>query len=164
MSKNMMSCLWYDGRAEEAANFYVDTFKAAGRQAAITDELRWGEVGPGPAGSILTISFELEGRPFVALNGGPHFTFTPAVSFMVSCSTQKEIDYFWEKLQEGGGRPSQCGWLNDRFGLSWQVVAAPLYDFLKSSDKAASGRAMAAMMEMTKLDIAKLQAAYDNAA
>ena len=158
---NLSACLWYDGQAEEAANFYVATFKTGGRPAAITDELRWGEVGHGTPGSILTVSFELEGRPFIALDGGPHFKFNPAVSFMVMCTTQKEIDYFWDKLQEGGGLPSQCGWLNDRFGMSWQVAPAQLLEYLKSSDIAAAGRAMAAMMGMIKLDLAALTKAFE---
>jgi two-component system sensor histidine kinase QseC len=161
---NLSACLWYDGQAEDAANFYVATFKAGGRQAAITDELRWGDVGPGPAGSVLTVSFELEGRPFIALNGGPHFKFNPAVSFMIVCTTQKEIDYFWETLQKDGGQPSQCGWLSDRFGLSWQVAPQQLLDYHKSADKAAAGRAMTAMMGMTKLDLAALTKAFEGKA
>ncbi len=162
---NLPACLWYDGRAEEAANFYVATFTAGGRQAAITDELRWGEVRPEPhkdaaVGSVLTVSFELEGRPFVALNGGPHFKFTPAVSFMVLCTTQQEIDHFWTALQADGGQPSQCGWLNDRFGLSWQVCPRQLLDMHKSPDRAAADRAMKAMMGMVKLDLASLEKAF----
>lgn len=163
--QNLKACLWYDGTAEEAANFYVAAFKAGGRQAAITDELRWGEVRPDPhrdaaVGSILTVSFELEGRPFVALNGGPHFTLSPAVSFMVMCETQAEIDYFWTALQDGGGQPSQCGWLTDRLGLSWQVCPRQLLDMHKSPDRAAAGRAMKAMLNMTKLDLPALEAAF----
>ena len=161
-NENLAACLWFDGKAEEAPNFYVATFKAGGRQAAITDELRCGEVGPGPVGSVLTVSFELEGRPFIALNGGPHFKFNHAVSFMVMCTTQAEIDYFWDKLQEGGGAPSECGWLTDRFGLSWQVTPAQLLEYLKSADTAASQRAMKSMMTMAKLDIATLKKAYES--
>jgi predicted 3-demethylubiquinone-9 3-methyltransferase (glyoxalase superfamily) len=166
---NLPACLWFAGKAEEAAKFYVAAFKAGGRQAAITDELRWGEVRPephrdAPVGSILTVSFELEGRPFVALNGGTHFTHSPAVSFMVMCSTQKEIDYFWTKLQEGGGQPSQCGWLSDRFGLSWQVCPRQLLDMHKSPDRAAAERAMKAMLAMTKLDLPALTAAFEGKA
>lgn len=158
---NLAACLWYDGQAEEAANFYVAIFKAGGRQAAITDELRHGEAGPGPVGSILTVGFELEGRPFIALNGGPNFKFNHSVSFMVMCTTQTEIEYFWNKLQEGGGAPSECGWLIDRFGLSWQVTPVQLLDYLKSSDTAASQRAMRSMMTMAKLDIAELKKAFE---
>jgi two-component system sensor histidine kinase QseC len=159
--ENLPVCLWYDKQAEEAANFYVAVFRGAGRQAAITDELRWGEVGHGTPGSILTVSFELEGRPFVALDGGPHYTHSPAASLMVMCRTQKEIDYFWDKLQEGGGQPVQCGWLTDKYGLSWQVAPPQLLEFLKSSDKAAAGRAMQAMMGMVKLDLPALTKAFE---
>jgi len=161
MLNNLAACLWYDGQAEEAANFYVATFTAGGRLAAITDELRWGEVGHGVPGSILTVSFELEGRPFVALNGGPNYKFNPAVSFMVMCTTQTEIDYFWDTLQQGGGQPVQCGWLTDRFGMSWQVAPPQLLGYLKSADTAAAGRAMEAMMGMVKLDLAALTKAFD---
>ena len=154
-------CLWYDKQAEAAAKFYIAVFTGGGRQAAITDELRWGDVGHGTPGSILTVSFELEGRPFVALDGGPNYKHTPAASIMVMCETQTEIDYFWDKLQEGGGQPVQCGWLTDRFGLSWQVAPPQLLGYLKSPDTAAAGRAMEAMMGMVKLDLAALTKAFE---
>lgn len=162
--QNLPICLWCDKQAEEAANFYVATFKAGGRPAAITDELRWGDAGHGPKGNILTVSFELEGRPFVALDGGPHYKHSPAASIMVMCKTQNEIDYFWDKLQGGGGQPVQCGWLTDRFGISWQITPPQLMDFLKSPDRAAADRAMIAMMGMVKLDLAQLTKAFDGKA
>lgn len=157
---NVTPFLWFDGRAEEAANFYVATFRAGGRSASITEDLRCGDAGPSPKGSVLTVSFTLDGQDFVALNGGPHYSFTPAVSFMMTCTTQTEIDYFWDALG-AGGVPFACGWLNDRFGLSWQVTPAILLEYLKSSDQEASARAMKAMMGMIKLDIAQLAAAYE---
>ena len=157
--RNIVPCLWFDGKAEEAANFYVATFTSGGRQARIVDELRHGDAGPGPKGSILTMTFELEGQTFVALNGNAQNSFTHAVSFMVNCPTQAEIDYFWGALGAGGA-PVACGWLTDRYGLSWQVVPPQLLDYLKSQDEAAAERAMRAMMQMVKLDLPALEAAY----
>jgi predicted 3-demethylubiquinone-9 3-methyltransferase (glyoxalase superfamily) len=152
-------CLWFDGKAEEAANFYVSVFK----NAKLGPVTRFGnegqEVHGGKPGSVLTVEFEIEGQPFLALNGGPLFKFTEAVSFQVHCETQDEIDYFWSKLTEGG-QESQCGWLKDKFGLSWQVVPRMLPKMLKDPDRAKADRVMKAFMPMKKFDIAALQRAY----
>ncbi len=147
--------LWFDGQAEEAANFYVSVFK----KGKVTGTTYYGEHGPGPKGSVMTVSFELDGAQFVALNGGPQFKFTEAVSFVINCETQEEIDYFWEKLSGDGGQEVECGWLKDKYGLAWQVVPARIWDWLKDTTR--SARVMEAVMQMTKLDLAKLQAAYD---
>jgi predicted 3-demethylubiquinone-9 3-methyltransferase (glyoxalase superfamily) len=150
--------LWFDGQAEEAANFYVSIFD----NAKILSVTRYPENTPGPAGTVMTVSFELDGQEFVALNGGPEFAFTPAVSFVIDCKTQQEVDTFWNRLSEGG-KPSQCGWLQDKYGLSWQVVPAVLLELLGDDDKAKSDAVMQAMLTMTKLDIAALQQAYARA-
>ncbi len=150
-------CLWFDGNAEEAANFYVSVFP----NSKISKITRWGDVGPGPKGSVLTVEFELDGEAFLALNGGPQFRFSEAVSFQVPCADQAELDRYWDTLS-AGGETGPCGWLKDRFGLSWQVFPAVLPNLISDSahpDKA--DRAMAAMMQMSKFDLAKLQAAYD---
>jgi predicted 3-demethylubiquinone-9 3-methyltransferase (glyoxalase superfamily) len=149
--------LWFDGQAEEAANLYTSIFD----NSKILDVSRYGEAGPGKKGSVMTVSFELEGQKFVALNGGPHFKFTPAISFWVSCETQEEVDYFWNKLLQGGGKPNRCGWLADKFGVSWQVVPDALIEFLGDKDKKKSQRVMQAMLQMGKIDIKKLKEAYD---
>jgi two-component system sensor histidine kinase QseC len=154
--QKISTCLWFDGQAEEATNFYVSIFK----NAKMTDVLRWGDVGPGPKGSVLTCSFELDGREFMALNGGPEYQFTPAISLVVNCETQAEVDHYWNKLLEGG-KPVQCGWLTDKFGISWQIVPTLLPRLLMDKDKAKANRVMAAMMQMVKLDIAALQQAAD---
>jgi len=148
--------LWFDKEAEEAANFYVSIFQ----NSRITDVTRYGEPGPGPAGSVMTVAFVLDGQEFIALNGGPHFRFTEAVSMFVTCDNQAEVDYFWDKLMAGGGQSSQCGWLKDRFGLSWQIVPAVLMTLLQDPDPATSARVMQAMLQMVKLDIATLQRAH----
>jgi predicted 3-demethylubiquinone-9 3-methyltransferase (glyoxalase superfamily) len=148
--------LWFDGQAEEAANFYTSMLD----NSKILDVARYGEVGPGEKGSVMTVSFELEGQRFVGLNGGPHYKFTPAISFYVSCETQEEVDYFWDKLLEGGGKPIQCGWLSDRFGVSWQVVPDALIEFLQDEDREKAQRVMQAMLQMVKIDIKKLKEAY----
>ncbi len=148
--------LWFDGRAEEAMNFYTSVFKNA-KPGKIT---RYGDAGPGTKGSVMSAAFELEGQQFYALNGGPQFTFTPAVSFFVDCETQEEVDYFWDRLSDGG-KTNVCGWLQDRFGLSWQIVPSLLGRFLQDEDVEKSERVMRAMMQMTKLDIKGLQQAYD---
>ena len=147
--------LWYDNQAEEAANFYVSIFKNS-RVLGVT---RYGKSGPGPEGSVLTAAFELEGQKFTALNGGPRFTFNESVSFVVNCETQEEIDYFWMKLTSEGGQESQCGWLKDKFGLSWQVVPTILPELITSKDAKKSERVMQAIMQMKKLDLAKLKQA-----
>lgn len=147
------TCLWFDGKAEEAARFHVGAFQACGRAAAID------EIMPGPGGQAMAVNFTLDGQSFIGLNGGPHFTFTPAISLFVSCADQAEVDAFWSHLGEGG-TPGQCGWLTDRFGLSWQVVPKILGERLRDPDREAAGRVMQAMLQMTKLDVARLEAAY----
>ena len=148
--------LWFDGQAEEAARFYTSIFK----NSKLGDILYWGNTGPGPKGSVLTVDFELDGQKFVALNGGPEFKFTEAVSFEIECRDQEEVDMYWEKLSAGGEK-SQCGWLKDRYGLSWQVTPAILTKMLKDRDTAKADRVMTAMMGMSKLEIAELERAYD---
>jgi predicted 3-demethylubiquinone-9 3-methyltransferase (glyoxalase superfamily) len=147
--------LWFDGKAEEAMNFYVSIFK----NAKIVGVTRYGEAGPGPKGTVMTAKFELDGQEFVALNGGPQFTFTEAISFVVNCATQQEVDEFWEKLSEGGEK-SRCGWLKDKYGLSWQVVPTVLVEMLQDKDAEKSKRVMQAMLQMDKLDINTLKQAY----
>jgi predicted 3-demethylubiquinone-9 3-methyltransferase (glyoxalase superfamily) len=150
--------LWFDSQAEEAANFYLSIFK----NSRIVNVARYGEAGPGPRGSVMTIAFNLDGQDFVALNGGPEFAFTPAISFVVNCKTQEEVDHFWQKLSQGG-KPSQCGWLKDKFGVSWQVVPTVLGELLGDKDAKKSRRAMEAMLQMQKIDIQKLKEASDRA-
>ena len=148
--------LWFDHQAEEAANFYASIFP----NAKVVKVLRYGESGPGPAGSAMTVEFQLEGQTFIALNGGPHFKFTEAISFVVNCQTQEEVDHYWEKLSAGGAEV-ECGWLKDKFGLSWQIVPTVLFQLLGDPDAKKSERAMKAMLTMKKLDIAALQQAGD---
>ncbi len=152
--------LWFDDQAEEAANFYVSIFE----DAAVTSVSRYGEEGREihgrPAGSAMTVSFRLRGQDFMALNGGPNFKFSEAISFMVHCATQDEVDRFWSRLGEGG-TPGQCGWLKDRYGVSWQIVPDALGELLQDKDRAAAGRAMNAMLTMGKIDMAALQRAFD---
>ena len=144
--------LWFDGNAEEAMNFYTSIF----RNAKVGSISRYGEAGPGPAGSVLTAAFELEGLQFTALNGGPHFKFNEAISFHVACESQEEVDYFWDRLG-AGGQIQQCGWLKDKFGVSWQIVPTALPRLL--GDPARANRVMQAMLQMKKLDIAALERA-----
>ena len=151
-------CLWFDGRAEEAARFYVSVFP----NSRIVQTTRHPEGSPAPAGSVMTVQFILDGEEFVALNGGPQFSFSPAVSFIITCATQAEVDELWRKLSEGG-EEGQCGWLTDRFGLSWQVVPQGLLELFGGDDAAASRRAMRAMLGMKKLNIGELRHAYENA-
>jgi predicted 3-demethylubiquinone-9 3-methyltransferase (glyoxalase superfamily) len=148
--------LWFDHQAEEAADFYASLFK----NSRIVSVSRYGEGGPGPKGTAMTVNFELEGQEFIALNGGPEFTFSPAVSFFVDCATQAEVDRLWEKLTEGG-EEVQCGWLKDKFGLSWQIVPSGLNDLLNGKDAGGSRRAMQAMLQMKKLDLEKMRQAYE---
>jgi predicted 3-demethylubiquinone-9 3-methyltransferase (glyoxalase superfamily) len=148
--------LWFDGKAEEAAKFYVSLFK----NAKLGEVRRYAEGSPAPAGSAMSASFQIDGQDYIAFNGGPHFKFTPAVSLFVNCETQEEVDYFWEKLTAGGNE-SQCGWLKDKFGLSWQIVPAALGQMLGDKDPAKSKRVMEAMLQMRKIDIARLQQAYE---
>jgi predicted 3-demethylubiquinone-9 3-methyltransferase (glyoxalase superfamily) len=150
--------LWFDGKAEEAMDFYVSIFKNS-KVGRIT---RYGEAGPGPKGTVMSATFQLEGQEFFALNGGPQFTFTPAISFFVNCETQQEVDELWEKLSEGG-EINRCGWLRDKYGLSWQIVPSILGKLMGDQDPEKSKRVMQAMLKMDKLDIAGLQGAYDAA-
>ena len=148
--------LWFDNNAEEAMNFYVSVFK----NSKVLRVTRYGEAGPGPAGTVMTAEFELDGQPFVGLNGGPHFKFTEAVSFTVKCETQEEVDHYWETLSEGGQK-SRCGWLKDKFGLSWQVEPSILGDLMADEDPEKAKRVMEAMLKMDKIDIEPLKRAYD---
>ena len=148
--------LWFDGKAEEAAEFYISVFP----NSKIGDILRNGPDGPGPQGSVLTVAFELNGQKFTALNGGPHYKFSPATSFVVNCETQDEVDYYWEKLS-AGGKTMQCGWLDDKYGVTWQVVPSVLVKMLQDNDAEKARRVMQTMMQMVKLDIKPLQQAYD---
>jgi predicted 3-demethylubiquinone-9 3-methyltransferase (glyoxalase superfamily) len=154
-------CLWFDDQAEEAAKFYTAIF----RNSKIMNVSRYGEAGREvhgkPAGTVMTVAFELDGQPFTALNGGPMFKFNEAISFQVMCDTQKEVDYYWVKLSEGGDeRAQQCGWLKDKYGVSWQVVPTVLTEMISDPDSEKSGRAMEAMLQMKELDIDELKRAY----
>ena len=148
--------LWFDGKAEEAMNFYTSIFK----NSKIVSVTRYGEAGPGPKGTVMTVKFELNGQEFVALNGGPQFTFTEAISFVVNCETQQEVDELWEKLSEGGNK-SRCGWLKDKYGLSWQIVPTVLIEMLQDKDAKKSNSVMQAMLQMDKIDIVGLRRAYE---
>jgi len=147
--------LWFDNNVEEAIEFYSTIFE----DSEVLSVNRYGEGGPGPAGSVLVASFRLNGQEFIAINGGPHFTFTEAISFTIDCASQEEVDHFWDKLTDGG-EPSQCGWLKDKFGLSWQVVPKILIELMQDEDPVKANRVMQAMLQMTKIDIAKLKEAY----
>jgi predicted 3-demethylubiquinone-9 3-methyltransferase (glyoxalase superfamily) len=147
--------LWFDDSAEEAAQFYASVFKNS-RVEQIT---RYSEAGPGPAGSAMTVEFALDGQKFTAINGGPAFRFTEAVSFVVHCETQSEIDEYWDKLTADGGKPVQCGWLKDKYGLCWQIVPTALLRLIEPDDSARVARVMREMFTMVKLDIARLEAA-----
>lgn len=146
--------LWFDTQAEEAANFYVSIFE----NSSIGNVSRYGDAGPGPKGSVMVISFRLEGQEFTALNGGSQFKFTPAISLMVHCETQEEVDHFWDKLSQGG-RKDRCGWLQDKYGLSWQIVPTALGRLMSTPDREKAKRVMQAMLKMDKLDIATLERA-----
>ena len=148
--------LWFDGQAEEATSFYVGIFP----NSKVLDVTRCGDAGPGPQGSVLVTSFELDGKRFNALNGGPNFRFNEAVSFVIECADQAEVDWYWERLSDGGST-NACGWLKDRFGVSWQVTPIVMLELLNDPDPGRAERAMRAMMTMTKFDIAALQAAAD---
>ena len=147
--------LWFDGNAEEAVNFYVSIFK----DSKILNLSRYGEAGPGPKGSVMSATFQLHGQEFIALNGGPHFKFTPAISFFVHCQTQEEVDELWEKLS-AGGRKDRCGWLTDKYGLSWQIIPDVLGKMLNDPDREKSKRVMTAMLQMDKIEVKKLEQAY----
>jgi len=147
--------LWFDGKAEEAMRFYVSIFKNS-KVGSIT---RYGDAGPGPKGTVMFVTFRLDGQEFIALNGGPQFNFSPAISLVVNCETQGEVDAFWEKLSEGGEK-LQCGWLKDKYGLSWQIVPTVLGEMMQDKDEEKSQRVMKAMLQMNKIDIARLKQAY----
>jgi predicted 3-demethylubiquinone-9 3-methyltransferase (glyoxalase superfamily) len=149
--------LWFDNQAEEAMNFYVSIFK----NSKVGTVSRYGDAGPGPKGTVMVANFTLEGQEFMALNAGPIFKFTEAISFLVNCESQQEVDELWAKLTADGGQESDCGWLKDKFGLSWQITPTILGKYLADKDPKRAGRVMQAMMQMRKIDIAKLQQAYD---
>ncbi len=154
--QKLTPCLWFDTKAEEAVDFYVSIFKNS-KKGGVT---HFGESGPRPKEMVMTVSFQLDGMEFLALNGGPEFTFSPAISFIVNCETQKEIDTLWEKLSEGGA-PGQCGWLTDKYGMSWQIVPSILSTLMLSKDTKKSERVMKALMQMKKLDIMQLTQAFE---
>jgi len=149
--------LWFDNNAEQAVEFYVSIFK----NSKILNVSRYGDAGPGPKGSVMVVNFQLAGQEFIALNGGPPFKFSEAFSLVVNCENQKEVDEYWSKLTSGGGQESQCGWLKDKFGFSWQVVPTELSKLMSAKDPAKANRVMQALLQMKKLDIAKLQRAAD---
>jgi predicted 3-demethylubiquinone-9 3-methyltransferase (glyoxalase superfamily) len=161
--RKMTPCLWFDGKAEEAAKFYVSVFPNSKivHTSYFTEEVA--KAARQPVGSVLTVLFELDGHRFMALNGGPQFHFTPAISMMVFCDTQQEIDHFWEKLTAGGGKPGQCGWLEDKFGVSWQVVPSVFDQMMQDPNAKKSAAVLHAMLPMTKFDIATLRKAYEQA-
>ena len=149
-------CLWFDDKAEEAARFYTSIFK----NSKMGQVMHYGDAGPRPKGTVLSVTFEIEGEEFMGLNGGPEFQFSPAISFFVKCETQAEVDTLWAKLLEGGS-PQQCGWLTDKFGVSWQIVPTILGEMLRDRDAKRADRVMRAMLGMVKLDIAGLKRAYE---
>jgi predicted 3-demethylubiquinone-9 3-methyltransferase (glyoxalase superfamily) len=153
--QKITTMLWFDGRAEEAAKFYVSVFK----NAKMGKVVRYGDAGPGPKGNVMVASFEVEGREFTALNAGPQFKFNESVSFVVHCKTQEEVDYYWDKLLACGGQESMCGWLKDKFGLSWQITPEVLLELIGDPDPAISQSVMKAMMQMRKIDIEALKRA-----
>lgn len=155
--QRIVPCLWFDTNGEDAARFYTSIFKNS-RMGAIS---HYGEGQPLPKGTVLTVEFQLNGQEFLALNGGPVFKFTEAISFVVNCDTQEEIDEYWEKLTSGGGTAVQCGWLKDKFGVSWQIVPAALEKWMHDNDQARTERVMQTLLTMVKLDMQRLQAAYE---
>ena len=154
--QKIVTFLWFDNQAEEAMNFYTSIFK----NSKIKSIARYGDAGPGPKGSVMIGTFQIEGQDFMALNGGPVFTFTPAISLYVNCETQEEVDELWEKLSAGGEK-SRCGWLKDKFGLSWQIIPIALGELMQDKDPAKSQRVMKAMLQMDKIDIKALKQAYE---
>jgi predicted 3-demethylubiquinone-9 3-methyltransferase (glyoxalase superfamily) len=154
-TQKITTFLWFDGNAEEAVNFYTSVFK----NSKTHNIVRYGESGPGAKGSVMIIEFELDGEQFTAINGGPEFKFTEAISLVVHCQTQDEVDYYWEKLVEGGGQHVECGWLKDKFGLAWQITPDIFLELLRTSDETKKDRVMKAMMKMKKLDIEQIQEA-----
>jgi predicted 3-demethylubiquinone-9 3-methyltransferase (glyoxalase superfamily) len=159
VTQKITPCLWFDGNAEEAVNFYVSVF----RDAELGETSRYSEGMPMPAGTLLTANFRLFGQEFVALNAGPEFTFSEAISFQIDCADQVEVDYYWERLTADGGEESMCGWLKDKFGLSWQVIPRRLMELMSDPDPERVGRVTQAMLQMQKLDVATLERAADGA-
>ena len=158
MSQKITPFLWFNDNAEEAMNFYVSIFK----DSKVLSVSRCGDAGPGPKGSVMSCTFELNGQLFMALNGGPHFSFTPAISMFVNCESQEEVDDLWERLS-AGGKKERCGWLTDKFGISWQIIPSALGQLLADKDPQKSQRVMKAMLQMTKIEISKLKEAYEAA-
>ncbi|HEU0116008.1 MAG TPA: VOC family protein [Thermomicrobiales bacterium] len=155
MAQKISPMLWFDGQAEEAAQFYVSVFP----NSEILDVTHYGEGAPRPAGMVMTVSFRLAGQEFTALNGGPEFKFNEAISFVIDCASQAEVDAYWDKLTAGGGEPGPCGWLKDKYGLSWQVTPRRLMELMQDKDKAKANRVMQAMLQMGKIDVAALERA-----
>src|SRR5687768_14565936 len=151
MTQPIAPCLWFDGTAEDAVNYYVSVFK----DAKVLHVDRFSDVGPDPEAPVVFIEFQINGQPFQAINGGPEFHFTEAISFSIECETEDEVDYYWNTLIGDGGEPSQCGWLKDKFGVSWQIVPAMLNKLLRDADRIRAGQTMRRMLQMTKLDIAE---------
>jgi predicted 3-demethylubiquinone-9 3-methyltransferase (glyoxalase superfamily) len=156
MTQPIAPCLWFDNNAEEAVDFYVSVFK----DSRVLHVDRFTTEGPDPDAPVMFIEFQINGQPFQAINGGPQFTFTEAISFSIECADQAEVDYYWNALTDGG-EPGECGWLKDKFGVSWQVVPRVLTDLLRDADRERAGQVMRRMLQMTKLDVAELQAAYE---
>src|SRR5246127_4532836 len=159
MMQKIVTFLWFDNQAEEAANLYVSVFK----NSKIGSVSRYGKAGPGPEGSVMSVTFQLEGQEFYALNGGPHFQFTPAISLFVNCESQEEVDQLWDKLS-AGGRKDRCGWLQDKYGLSWQIIPTAPGKLMSDPDREKSSRVMKALLQMDKIDVNKLKEAYENPA
>jgi predicted 3-demethylubiquinone-9 3-methyltransferase (glyoxalase superfamily) len=156
MTQPIAPCLWFDGNAEDAVNYYVSVFK----DSKVLHIDRFNDVGPAPDAPVVFIEFQINGQPFQAINGGPEFHFTEAVSFSIACANQEEVDYYWDTLTQGG-EPGPCGWLKDKYGVSWQVVPTVLTELLRDADRERAGRVMRRMLQMGKLDVAELQAAYE---
>jgi predicted 3-demethylubiquinone-9 3-methyltransferase (glyoxalase superfamily) len=156
MTQPIAPCLWFDGNAEDAVNYYVSVFK----DSRVLHVDRFNDVGPDPEAPVVFIEFQLNGQPFQAINGGPEFHFTEAVSFSIACANQDEVDYYWDTLTDGG-EPGPCGWLKDRYGVSWQVVPTALTELLRDADRERAGQVMRRMLQMGKLDVAELHAAYE---
>jgi predicted 3-demethylubiquinone-9 3-methyltransferase (glyoxalase superfamily) len=155
-TQKITTYLWFDGNAEEAVAFYCGLFA----RSRVTQVARWGEGGPGPAGSVMNIAFELDGQPFIALNGGPHFKFTPAISLFVACESQDEVDRYWSQLLAAGATPKGCGWIEDQFGLSWQIIPTKLVTLMSDPDAKRAGQVAQALMSMQKIDVAALERAH----
>ncbi len=156
MTQPITPCLWFNGNAEDAVHYYVSVFK----DSKVLHVDRFSDVGPDPDAPVVFIEFQINGQPFQAINGGPEFSFSEAVSFSIECADQAEVDHYWTTLTDGG-EPSQCGWLKDKYGLSWQIVPRRLTELLRDNDRERAGQVMRRMLQMTKLDVAELQAAYD---